>query len=595
MKIIKIVVHYVAQNGGFITSIGKVVKISWHLVTSSGLNSLCQEIQRSYRSKQVELIQNQRRQTICVAAHKRTIGILTAPHTLYVAHMLEYTINQLGFQSHVITEPPRGGYGTDIYIVLCPQTFLRLPKFMIAFQMEQSMSKRWFTENYLKTLKNSLAILDYSRTNISFLQKQGIPFINIFYLPIHRIPNYREFLSERGFSVVSHAKKKYDVLFYGDTHNERRQAMLALLSERFSVTIISDTFGQKLYEQLAQAKVIVNIHYYENALLETTRICECLSLGLTVVSEASIDRHEYPEFEDCVSYFDIGDTEGLIAAVNDALISANKNEQLGTSGERTESVLTSDANFYLMRFLLANNLIDFDLLVNTSRSIPKFESGKICLSLPETFDRRASFLSMGLDGYEIFDGLRHTRGWTGCGLSYKYLIWRAKMAGLPRITICEDDVVISENNEKELPIVEEYLESIDGEWDVFVGLIAHVHPDVEISRVVEYRGLMFAHLNKMTSMVFNIYNHSIYDLIISWDESNEDTRANTIDRYLERNEQIRVIAPIPFIVSHSDEENSTLWGIKNERYSDLIKTSEALLQAKVKAFRDAINVIERTQ
>jgi Glycosyltransferase family 25 (LPS biosynthesis protein) len=215
---------------------------------------------------------------------------------------------------------------------------------------------------------------------------------------------------------------------------------------------------------------------------------------------------------------------------------------------------------------------------------PRFRSGKICLSLPETVTRRASFLSQGLAAYEIFDGLRNTQGWIGCGLSYKYLLQRAKMGNIPRVLICEDDVVLTTEGEAALSVVEEYLESLKDEWDVFVGLIAHLHPDVKVSQVDQFGGLTFVHLDKMTSMVLNIYNHSIYDLLISWDESNEDPKTNTIDRYLENSEKLRVVTAVPFIVGHSEDDSSTLWGFGNEQYVEMISRSQDLLQKKVRAF-----------
>ncbi len=40
-----------------------------------------------------------------------------------------------------------------------------------------------------------------------------------------------------------------------------------------------------MYNIICQARVVVNIHYYDGALLETPRICECISLGVPVLSE----------------------------------------------------------------------------------------------------------------------------------------------------------------------------------------------------------------------------------------------------------------------------------------------------------------------
>jgi len=585
MQIFRAIGRYIQENGGTVAATRKVGRLSWMLLSQSGLRSLINEFQNTLRTRRAEVEQIRRKSTLATLADKKKITILATPHTLYVAYVLNYALVKAGFQVSVITSPPPLGYGKDVYIVLCPQMFSRLPKNLISFQMEQSTSSRWFTPSYFEKLRASLAVLDYSRTNIEFLEQQGLPYRSLFYMPITKIPNYLEFLATKGLHLEGSQKKEYEVLFYGDTNNPRRKKILDALSERFDITIVGNLFGQELYRYLLKARVVVNIHYYETALLETTRIFECLSLGAPVVSETTKDRAEYPELESQVRFVEMGDVAGMIKAIEavlDAGVSAPD-----TKAEIEDSGGAGDASshFYLNRFLLASGLLDLDTFTsNNFTCSPSFTTGKICLSLPETAKRRASFLSRGLSDFEIFDGLRHTQGWIGCGLSYKYLIQQAKKAGLPQLLICEDDVVLDHAGEAALAATETYLESLKGEWDIFVGLISHVHPDVEISQVAEFNGVTFVHLNKMTGMVLNIYNHTIYDVLSSWSELNEDPKTNTIDRYLENMEGLRVITAVPFIAGHSEEDSSTLWGFGNESYAGLIVRSQEILQRKARAF-----------
>ncbi|VTN10213.1 Uncharacterised protein [Raoultella terrigena] len=60
---------------------------------------------------------------------------------------------------YVIREEHDSG---QLHIVVCPQMFKQLPKHYIAFQMEQSVNSRWFTEEYFARLNNAVAIFDYS-------------------------------------------------------------------------------------------------------------------------------------------------------------------------------------------------------------------------------------------------------------------------------------------------------------------------------------------------------------------------------------------------------------------------------------------------
>jgi len=67
------------------------------------------------------------------------------------------------------------------------------------------------------------------------------------------------------------------------------------------------------------AKVIVNIHYYENALLETTRICECLSLGIPIVSEMGSDQVHYEGKFESVTFTPLNDIDAMIHAIGKLL------------------------------------------------------------------------------------------------------------------------------------------------------------------------------------------------------------------------------------------------------------------------------------
>lgn len=585
MQTFRAIGHYIKENGGAVAAIHKTCRLSWMLLRGSGLSALIAEVRNTLQVRRAQVEQIRRKITLATLAEEKEVTILATPHTLYVAYMLNHALLEAGFQASVITSPPSLGFGKAVYIVLCPQMFSRLPRNLISFQMEQSTSSRWFTRSYLKKLRTSLAILDYSRTNIAFMEQQGIPYRSIFYMPIMKIPNYLEFLATKGLHFERGLQKEYEVLFYGDVNNARRRTFLDQLNKRFEVKIIGNLFGDELYRHILKARVVVNIHYYETALLETTRIYECLSLGIPVVSETAMDRAEYPELESQVRFTEIGDVAEMIKAISTVLSAevASPEARVRSANREREGEVAS--NFHLNRFLLACGLVDLNTFAADGSSFPpSFSTGRICLSLPETPARRASFLARNLQDFEIFDGLRHTQGWIGCALSYKYLIQRAKSIGLRQVLICEDDVVLDREGKAALSAVEKYLESLNGEWDIFVGLISHIHLDVKIRQVAEVGGFTFIHMDKMTGMVLNIYNHTVYDKLGLWNQLNEDPKTNTIDRYLENIEGLRVITAIPFIVGHSEEDSSTLWGFGNESYAGLIARSQELLTVKVATF-----------
>lgn len=65
--------------------------------------------------------------------------------------------------------------------------------------------------------------------------------------------------------------------------------------------------------------MVVNLHYYEGALLETTRIYECLSLGVPLVSETSVDRAEHAALDGAVRFVPVGDLPALLQALDEVL------------------------------------------------------------------------------------------------------------------------------------------------------------------------------------------------------------------------------------------------------------------------------------
>lgn len=92
--------------------------------------------------------------------------------------------------------------------------------------------------------------------------------------------------------------------------------MLEQISHRFSVHICSGLFGHALYSEIEKAKIVINIHFYENALLETTRIYEVLSLNTClVISEKGIDEDSFERISDVVEFVDINDVQAMIRKI----------------------------------------------------------------------------------------------------------------------------------------------------------------------------------------------------------------------------------------------------------------------------------------
>lgn len=235
--------------------------------------------------------------------------------------------------------------------------------------------------------------------------------------------------------------------------------------------------------------------------------------------------------------------------------------------------------FMFDRFLVAQGFLPVSWVKRMELAIPE-ASIQIGLSMPETIERRKVFKTSIPDGYFVFDGIRRQPGWVGCGLSYQVLASHAMKHGSKTLSVMEDDVVLPSDFASKITIVQEFLEARE-QWDVFSGVIAALHPQVEILSVEIYQGVTFVTINRMTSTVFNIYSTRALHILASWDPENSDAETNTIDRYLESQNDLRVVVTLPFLVGHREEVNSTIWASSNTLYSELIKSSEKALINKM--------------
>jgi GR25 family glycosyltransferase involved in LPS biosynthesis len=487
--------------------------------------------------------------------------VMTTLHTLFLANMIASSLRRHGWVVDVRTEAPEQ-FSHDHYIVLCAQMFERLPpsERRTCYQLEQSVSSRWFNSDYLSILENSLAVLDYSLTNIEFLAGNGIVYPHVFYLPVG---------ARNDFAGAELREKHYDLLFYGDYKSSpRRRRFLDAIQNQYKVKVVDEAFGNDIHDLIRQSKFVLNLHYYEGALLEMPRVQECLSLGTPVISEGTSDAASYPHLNDAVTFFEEGSIKDMKRVIALAVAKGQNTEAVRASVESSQRHF----DFMLDRFLVAKDFLPMWKL--DELELPDvFDSRIVGLSLPETVKRRRMFEAESIRDCAIFDGMRKSPGWIGCGISYKVLCTEALKRGKEQLIVLEDDVDIDEQFESNFAIVERYLKKITGEWDVFSGVIASLHDNVTVSKVEHFEGVDFVTIDKMTSMVFNIYNRKAMHLIANWSPNHAHVETNAIDRYLEHAD-LKVVVAHPYIAGHRTEVHSTLWNFQNTQYVDMIQESE---------------------
>lgn len=237
---------------------------------------------------------------------RKPVRVVSSPYCMYVARLYARCLQRMGYAVEISSEREQQ-WGDNLYILIAAQWFLTVPEHYVFVQLEQLESSTWYGVHFQRILETADALLDYNVDNINFLRKRRVGGVPLYYVPIT--------ILEQEKIQTEDMPGRYDVLFYGGMEPERRKNAIALLQRHFRVKVITNLFGEALHDELRSAKIIINIHNYDKALLETTRLYECLSLGLFVVSEDSSNSGDFPTLRENVSWFAEGDWDGMIATV----------------------------------------------------------------------------------------------------------------------------------------------------------------------------------------------------------------------------------------------------------------------------------------
>ncbi len=500
-------------------------------------------------------------------AQARTLHIVTTPHTNFIGEAMVSAMRGTRLDVSRSNQVP-DEITHDLYIVVAPQMFDHLPpaERTIMVQMEQVRASRWVDAAYLERLGSSLAVLDYAHDNIAALIEDGLPAEQLYYLPVR--PEVRD--------IAPNNVRDIDVLFYGSAASERRMQYIKALSGRVNLRVETDVFGPEMSALLERAKIVVNIHFYENALLETTRISEALSHGAHVISEDAVDQAMRSDFNDLVTFVPRDDVEAFVAQVEAALAQWNGPCVLPQNDG------FAGLPFHLLRALHGCGILSLDELQAACAHMP-LPSRRLVLTLPEHQARYDFARANALPGAMPFHGLRHIKGWKGCALSYKFMATQALRQGLSQLVVYEEDAKFPPHSDERLNVVERYLLRRDGEWDVFSGLLTDLSSDSKVSDVQTFEYERFIHINKVIGMVFGIYSASALELISRFEFQGNDRQKHTIDRYLEAL-SLRCVTTVPSVVLHHEGLESSLWNVNNRTFSSMIDASVERLELKSASF-----------
>ena len=183
----------------------------------------------------------------------------------------------------------------NLYLVVGPHLYTKLPLNYIVLQCEQPGSHWMYDKTLYEKFENSMGLWEISpklnnvwRTTTSYKS---------FYVPT-RIP--MKIFIDTGEGDVPPVHQDIDILFYGGK-NPKRVEMEKKLRKKFPKKNIIfryfNLFDEEREQMIKRAKLVLNIHYWPEASLETHRIEYLLARGKCVVTERSMDSELDDEYE----------------------------------------------------------------------------------------------------------------------------------------------------------------------------------------------------------------------------------------------------------------------------------------------------------
>jgi hypothetical protein len=231
---------------------------------------------------------------------KDIVYIQTTKFGYYISNAIKYLLFKNFIISNIIYEVNHNN--PNLHIILFSQKVKKFPKNYIIYQLEQKDISKWINKKYELSILYSHKTWDYSKSNINkfsdILQKK-ITYLQIPLIPINYLDN----------NIILNNDSKNNILFYGsmnDIRKEKLQYLQQKLFPKYSIKIINNIYGIPLFNEIINSKIILNIHFYKDALLETNRLNEILSCNKLIISEKPdiSDDYNYELYKNNVIFID---------------------------------------------------------------------------------------------------------------------------------------------------------------------------------------------------------------------------------------------------------------------------------------------------
>lgn len=243
-----------------------------------------------------------------------TIEPADNPHTAAFSDLtaaFETALRSLGITVHVRANEV-GLEGVNLlfgaHLIGSQESADRIPHNTVIVNLEQLRGFNIADRSIYTSLLRRLAVWDYSRRNIaqvkSLMHNSRITHFGIGYTPemTRTLPD----------------QKTTDVLFYGSLNDRRALILNGLRQAGLRVKHLFSIYGDARDAAIADAKIVLNMHYYEDSIHEIVRTSYLLANGKAVVSECGPDTEIDADIREAMVAVPYGDiVQSCVALVND--------------------------------------------------------------------------------------------------------------------------------------------------------------------------------------------------------------------------------------------------------------------------------------
>lgn len=197
-----------------------------------------------------------------------------------VAETMQFGLRSLGHTACIQDNIPAHD-ATNVYLgahLLSPSQAQSVPPGSVVYNLEQLGGANLPPAYY--QLASRHQVWDYSAQNIEKWKA-----VNCKYQPFHVPLGYVPELTR----IRPSPEQDIDVLFYGSLNERRNRILSALKNAGAKVKVLFGVYGEQRDEMIARSKIVLNINFYDEKILEIVRVSYLLANSKAVVTEHAHD------------------------------------------------------------------------------------------------------------------------------------------------------------------------------------------------------------------------------------------------------------------------------------------------------------------